>query len=136
MQAEHEEPIFLSGTIYRPFDRSANALAAWLEWIFERPLVAKQDLRCRLMHAVVGVPEPQISLRQRLMQRLRGRDRYQPLLVRASEEDGSPRHLRSCSLRWSKTRWRMDPDSCVSNCGFRVRAKARPETIMLEFRYA
>ena len=63
-----------------------------LERIFERARVSQQRLAARLMHAVVGIPEPQIGLGQRRMQRLRGRDRHQTLLVRAAEENGDP-HL-------------------------------------------
>ena len=54
------------GPIQRLLDRSANALSAGLELLLERARMSAQRLRACLMHAVVGVPEPQIGLRQGL----------------------------------------------------------------------
>ena len=51
------------------------------------------------MHGVRNIPEPQIGIRQRPMQRLRARHRNQTLLVGAAEKNGNPHQ-----------RFRLDPD--------------------------
>src|SRR5204862_7792120 len=64
--------------------------------VLERPLVAEKGLRLHVVHGVGDVPEPQIRLRQRPMQRLRARHRDQPLLIGAAAENGNPHQ--PCSI--------------------------------------
>src|SRR3954470_16100598 len=51
------------------------------------------------MNGVRSVPKPEVSLGQRAMQRLRGRDRDQPFLVGAAEENGNPHQPCSIPIR-------------------------------------
>ena len=48
---------------------------------------------------VVNIPEPQIGLGQRRMQRLAGRHRHQALFVRAAEKKGDPHRFVLSSFR-------------------------------------
>jgi hypothetical protein len=70
VQAEHEQAIVGFGLIQRRFDGARNASAGRFERVFERPRMREKGLRLGLMHAVIDVPEPEIGLRQRRMQRL------------------------------------------------------------------
>src|SRR5207244_12292393 len=52
-----------------------------------------------LVHGIGNVPEPEIGLKQRPMQRLGACDRDQPLLVGAAKENGSPHQPCSIPIR-------------------------------------
>jgi hypothetical protein len=73
-------------------------------------------LRGDLVHGVVDLPEPQIGLGQRVTQGLRTRDRYQPLLVAAAEQNGdahqfSPLSFRDGAQRQTRNLVLQSPDS-------------------------
>src|SRR6266446_2531327 len=93
MQAEYQQTILGLCPIERLLEPDAAIVR--LEFILERPRMIEQFFRRDVMHGVRNVPEPQIGLRQRRMQRLSGCHRDETLLVRASEEDGNPHQLRS-----------------------------------------
>src|SRR5205807_1223891 len=76
-----------------------DAATAGVELVLERPLVFEQGFRTHLVHGVVDVPKPQISLGQGPMQRLRGRHRDQALLVGAAKENGNPHQLGPSPIR-------------------------------------
>src|SRR6202021_2199538 len=71
---------------------AADAAVVGLEWLLERPGMSLKRLRPDFMHAVIDVPEPQIRVGQRRMQRLGCSHRHQALLVRAAENNGDPHH--------------------------------------------
>src|SRR5262245_11778912 len=52
--------------------------------------MCQQGFGLRFMDAVVGIPKPQIGFRQSIAHRLRACDRYQPLLVGSSKQNGDP----------------------------------------------
>ena len=83
MQAEHQQAVLGLCPIQRRFKR--DAAAAGLEFILKRPLVIEQGLGLHFMHGIRDSPEPEISFRQRLMQRLGARHRDETLLVGAAE---------------------------------------------------
>ena len=77
--------------------------------------MTEQLLRLDLMNGVVDVPEPQIGLRQSLMQGLGARHRDQALLVGASEEDANPQQL--CSFVIPGCAEGTDPESRAAISG-------------------
>src|ERR1700676_1495992 len=64
---------------------------------------------------VVNIPEPQIGLGQRRMQRLAGRHRHQALFVRAAEKKGDPHQF--CSFVIPGCTAGADPESRLRHRG-------------------
>jgi hypothetical protein len=124
VQAEHEHAAFRLGAVQRLRERHAAAFR--LEHILERPLVAEQLRRRHLMHGVGDVPEPQVGLRQRLAQRLRRGDGYEPFLVGAAEEN-SVAHLTSRSSFRGDAQHRTRNLVAQPTSRFRIRATRAPE---------
>src|SRR6516225_7757664 len=99
MQAEHEHAAVALCLIQRLIDGRGDAPPAGLERMLEGARMPKEGFRLCFVHAVIGFPEPQVGLGQRLAQRLRACDRHQPLLVGSAEQNGDTHHVRSIPMR-------------------------------------
>src|SRR5436305_6170917 len=117
VQAEHQNAILGLGPVKRQLD-GPDARRARFEWVLERARMLQQHLGSGFMYSVIGIPEPQFRIRQRLMHRLSTSDRYEALFVGAAEKDGNPHQFCSIPIRlisqcssipeWSFTRLRTN----------------------------
>ena len=85
VKAEHQQALLGFRRIERPFKR--HTCAAGDELVLERPRVTEQRLGAHTIDIVAHIPEPQLRIRQRAMQRLRARHRDQTFLVAAAKKD-------------------------------------------------
>ena len=130
MQTDHQQAVLDMCPIQRLLERDATV--AGLELVLERARMVEQRFGAHVMHRVGNVPEPEIGVRQSLMQGLRRRHRHQTFGIRAPEKNGDPHQFCSFVIPgWSEG---PDPESfsvSLRDSGFAV--SRRPGmTTMLE----
>src|SRR3981189_791683 len=123
MQGKNQQALLGFCLIKRLFQ--SDAASAGFERVFEWPRMTANLLTRNLMPRVTDVPDPQIRLRQGLVQGLGGGHRHQALCIRAAEKNGNPHHsFRSFVIPGCAEG--TDPESLLSislrDSGFALRA--------------